>query len=105
MRNTIRKVTMLLIVFMISCHVSEKPKAGPVISHRNVMPAAITNAHELPVQTVVRWASCSRLFERDRRDSGIKHWLPRTVGSAATHEPLGAIGMPNAQSNRVWNRH
>ena len=36
-RNTIRKVTMVVPVLMTSCQVSEKPKSGPVTAQTTMM--------------------------------------------------------------------
>jgi len=52
-RNTIRKVTILLIVFMTSCHESEKPKIGPVISQPATNAAAKPKAHGRPLLVAV----------------------------------------------------
>ena len=46
--NTIRKVTMVVVVLMTSCHVSEKPKSGPVTAHRTSSEAAATRANGEP---------------------------------------------------------
>src|SRR6185369_838175 len=52
MRNTIRNVTIVVPVFMTSCHVSENPKTGPVTPHTTIVPNAMTKAQELPDQVV-----------------------------------------------------
>src|SRR5262249_43321288 len=43
-RKTIRKVTIVVPVLITSCHVSEKPKRGPVASHSTMDPAATAKA-------------------------------------------------------------
>ena len=54
MRKTIRKVTMVVPVLMTSCHVSEKPKSGPVAAQTRMTPRAVAKAHEPPVQHVAQ---------------------------------------------------
>lgn len=44
-----RKVTMVVPVLMINCHVSEKPKMGPVTPQVMMMVMAMTKAMGLPV--------------------------------------------------------
>src|SRR5689334_16405139 len=51
-RNTIRKVTMVVPVLITSCHVSEKWKIGPVTIQTRITSTASPNAHELPDQSV-----------------------------------------------------
>jgi len=48
-RNTIRKVTMVVPVLITSCHVSEKWKTGPVNPQPIITASATPNAPELPV--------------------------------------------------------
>src|SRR5215475_6196654 len=62
MRNTIKKVTIVVPVLMTSCHVSEKPKIGPVTSQTRTTAAASAKPHELPVATLARRATCSSNF-------------------------------------------
>src|SRR5271156_2723853 len=57
MRNTIRKVTMVVPVLMTSCHVSEKRKSGPVIPQTTMIMAAAANAHLEPSQPEARAAN------------------------------------------------
>ena len=47
-RNTIRKVTMVVLVLMISCHVSEKPKNGPLAAHRTMTRQQMMNVAGRP---------------------------------------------------------
>src|SRR4051812_19167606 len=53
MRNTIRKVTMVVPVLMISCQVSLKPKTGPLAIHSRITSAAALNAAGRPVALAV----------------------------------------------------
>src|SRR5438045_3943898 len=48
MRNTIRKVTMVVLVLMTSCQVSEKPNIGPVTAQARIMASATMKAHGEP---------------------------------------------------------
>src|SRR5271155_4410197 len=50
MTNTIRKVTMVVPVFMTSCQVSEKWNKGPVIPQTTIIITATANAHLDPSQ-------------------------------------------------------
>src|SRR5919198_6104357 len=52
MRNTIRKVTIVVPVLITSCHVSEKWKSGPVQAHTRTTRNATPNAQEVPTQSV-----------------------------------------------------
>src|SRR5437762_589714 len=54
MRNTIRKVTMVVPVLMTSCQVSEKPKNGPVTAQTTTVSKASKKAMVLPVQIVAQ---------------------------------------------------
>src|SRR6478672_3066530 len=49
MRKTIKKVTIVVLVLMTNCHVSEKLNSGPVIPHARITRTASTNAHGEPV--------------------------------------------------------
>src|SRR5688572_15050853 len=48
MRNTIRKVTMVVLVLITSCQLSLKRNMGPAASQRRTMPAAMLKAAGLP---------------------------------------------------------
>ena len=48
-RNTIRKVTIVEPVVMISCQVSEKPNSGPVTAHTTTTVQQTTKASGVPV--------------------------------------------------------
>src|SRR4051812_35434940 len=50
-RNTIRNVTIVVPVFITSCHVSENAKMGPVTSQPAIKSTASPNAQELPVHS------------------------------------------------------
>jgi uncharacterized membrane protein len=56
-RNTIRNVTILLIVFMTSCQLSENPKIGPVINQAITNAAAKPNTHGRPLLVAVSEAN------------------------------------------------
>ena len=60
MRNTIRKVTMVVPVLMTSCQVSEKSKTGPVTAQTRTTPSAKAKAGTLPVKCVAREAKRSK---------------------------------------------
>src|SRR5437016_188509 len=64
MRNTIRKVTMVVLVLMTSCQVSEKAKKGPLTSQMMIESTASPNAAELPDQSVARRESRARKGSR-----------------------------------------
>jgi hypothetical protein len=57
MTNTIRNVTIVVAVLITSCHVSEKPNSGPVISHVTMTTAARSSANGEPAAFVTRAAS------------------------------------------------
>src|SRR5262245_49673761 len=61
MRKTIRKVTIVVPVLMMSCHVSLKggDTNGPVAAQTMMTPNAIRNAHDVPVQRVAQRARVS----------------------------------------------
>src|SRR3989442_1054262 len=48
-RNTMRKVTIVVPVLITSCQVSEKPKIGPVTSHTRMTSTATVNAQAEPM--------------------------------------------------------
>src|SRR5688500_6751997 len=56
MRNTIRKVTMVVLVLITSCQVSLKRNRGPVRAQARMIPTAAANATGLPVTRAVRLA-------------------------------------------------
>src|SRR5688572_2357339 len=55
MRNTIRKVTMVVPVLMTSCQVSEKWNTGPVTAQMTSTAAAMMKAHGLPTRVDTLW--------------------------------------------------
>src|SRR5260370_1152032 len=79
MRNTIRKVTIVVPVFITSCQVSEKWKSGPVRPQTSTIRTATPKAVELPVQ-----AGTSRSLRSNRvRWRGalpVGGWLPSGLG-------------------------
>ena len=54
MRNTIRKVTMVVPVLMTSCQVSEKWNNGPVKPQTTMIPTAKMKACVLPAASVAK---------------------------------------------------
>src|SRR5687767_8491424 len=50
-RNTMRKVTIVVPVLITNCHVSEKPKRGPVAAHSRMTATAAVNVTGLPLMT------------------------------------------------------
>src|SRR5215207_9067495 len=59
-RKTIRNVTIVVPVLITSCHVSEKPKRGPVTIQTTMTVTARANAIELPDASVAACAKRSR---------------------------------------------
>ena len=62
MRNTIRKVTIVVAVLITNCHVLENWKIGPVTSHAPTTTIAIVNAHALPLHFALARANCPNAF-------------------------------------------
>src|ERR1051326_3390340 len=80
MRNTIKKVTIVVPVLMTSCHVSLKPKIGPLISHTQMVSAANANASGWPVVCAVH------LAKRENRERGYGYMSsPFMARAAARH--------------------
>jgi hypothetical protein len=52
-KNTIRKVTIVVPVLITSCHVSEKPKSGPLTAHTMTTPAATIKVDARPAASDV----------------------------------------------------
>src|ERR1041384_8240092 len=73
-RNTIRKVTMVVPVLITSCHVSEKWNRGPVIPHTTIVPRAIAKAGTLPVNRVAADANPSKA-----RAGALSCWAMNTL--------------------------
>ena len=65
--NTIRNVTMVVPVLITSCHVSENPKSGPLISHTMTMPAAVMTVEARPAASEVLLASSPKNLEIPER--------------------------------------
>src|ERR1700712_5458252 len=61
-RNTIRKVTMVVPVLITNCQVSEYLKTGPVTAQMITVAAAIIKAAELPVAFVAQLEKRSNKF-------------------------------------------
>jgi hypothetical protein len=59
-RNTIRKVTIVVPVLMMSCHVSDHRKIGPLTPHTTMMASASANVAGRPAWRAVQWASLSK---------------------------------------------
>jgi hypothetical protein len=56
-RNTIKKVTIVVPVLMMSCHVSLKPNSGPVIAQIMMTATARMKVSGLPVARAVHLAN------------------------------------------------
>src|SRR6476659_7827987 len=56
-RNTMRKVTIVVPVLITSCQVSLKPNSGPVTAQATMTAAATVNADGLPVARAVHLAN------------------------------------------------
>lgn len=54
---------MVVPVLITSCHVSEKPKSGPLTAHTMTMPAAIMNVEARPAASEVLLARSPKNFE------------------------------------------
>src|SRR5205823_4589832 len=52
--NTIKKVTIVVLVLMINCQVSEKPRTGPHSAHTTSTATAARNVHGPPVRPATR---------------------------------------------------
>ena len=63
MRNTIRKVMMVVPVLTTSCHCSENPNIGPQMAHPTMNDKARMNAGVLPVASVTIAENRSDQFE------------------------------------------
>src|SRR3954452_13202090 len=57
MRNTIKNVTIVVLVLITSCQVSENPKIGPLAAQTTTAVMAVTKAHGEPIASEVRWAN------------------------------------------------
>ena len=56
MRNTIRKVTTVVLVLITNCQVSLNPKIGPVPAQTMIVPSAKINAAGRPVARAAAFA-------------------------------------------------
>src|ERR1700712_2851054 len=61
-RKTIKKVTIVVPVLMMSCHVSEYLNIGPVTPHIIIIVIAMIKAVELPVAFVAQLENFSNRF-------------------------------------------
>src|SRR4051794_24737176 len=66
-RNTIRNVTIVVLVLITSCHVSENANTGPSSAHITTTPSAIPNAVVVPVNLVIVVEKPSNRSARDIR--------------------------------------
>src|SRR5262245_61062355 len=57
MRNTIRNVTMVVLVLITSCQVSLKWKSGPLIPQTTIKVHAAANVSGRPAACAVAWAN------------------------------------------------
>ena len=78
MRKTIRKVTMVVPVFMTSCHVSEKPKGGPVTAQAAMIAAASAKVAGLPA---VRAVHLAKLVNQEVDFDGLTTSPPKVLKS------------------------
>jgi hypothetical protein len=89
-RKTIRKVTIVVPVLIISCHVSEKWKMGPVAAHTWIMEIAPRKAHFDPSHPEAEAANLPNasplvsavIWVETLLDSLFDRFLDRNFGSA-----------------------
>jgi hypothetical protein len=62
-RNTIRKVTMVVPVLMTSCHVSEKPNSGPVAAQATTTSTQAAKVTGRPAARATQAAKSPKTFE------------------------------------------
>jgi hypothetical protein len=62
MRKTIRKVTTVVPVLIMSCQVSEYLNIGPVMPQTTITLIAVKNAAEVPVAAVALFENLSKKF-------------------------------------------
>src|SRR5688500_15458356 len=63
MRNTMRNVTMVVPVLMMSCHVSEKPKNGPLSAQATITSTQTTKVSGRPVACATVAANTAKTFD------------------------------------------
>src|SRR4051812_29124735 len=93
--KTIRNVTIVVPVLMMSCQVSEKPKIGPVTAQAMMTTTASTNAHGEPTALDVACAKRRKSSFAFERDWGLPlPWAAplwrRPLSSSLGFESLGA---------------
>src|SRR6478752_2553287 len=71
MRNTIRKVTIVVLVLITSCQVSENRNTGPSSAHTTMTARAQANAPVLPVHCVMVFENASKRRPIDRWRMGL----------------------------------
>src|SRR4051812_6207047 len=89
-RNTMRKVTIVVPVLITSCQVSLNPNRGPVAAHTTMTAAAAVNADGLPMVRAVAFAN------RENHDLD----LVGLIGALLTKRiaiihPLSEVDMPS----------
>lgn len=57
MMNTMMNVTIVVLVLITNCHVSEKPKSGPVTPQITITRIAVSDAHTDPANSATRRAN------------------------------------------------
>ena len=62
MTNTIKKVVILVLVFITSCHVTEKWNKGPVSAHIITAASAVIKAADVPVKLETLVENLSKIF-------------------------------------------
>src|SRR6266513_1570140 len=77
MTNTIKKVTIVVLVLMISCQLSEKPNTAPANAQRTSTATAERNAQGLPVQPATRRANRSNTLHIESMCAAYPN-VPRT---------------------------
>lgn len=104
MRNTIRKVTMVVVVLITSCQVSENPNTGPRSAYATTRPRQSTKASGRPVHfemvlanpVKTRVMPCIERKRQSRRVSSVLRYpLGQTVGASGE---LGAAAVERLQS-------
>ncbi len=61
MRKTIRNVTIVVVVLIISCQVFEKLKIGPVRAQMPISVMAVRKAQAVPTILAMRWATLRKI--------------------------------------------
>src|SRR3989442_6057369 len=112
-RNTIRNVTIVVLVLMTSCQVSLKWKIGPVTAHTAMTAPASTNAEGWPVACDVALAKLVNhdedlvgLMSDLRVGNGRTGRLDRRGrrGTTSRQEPLGGRGVDRCPGGHQFHR-